>query len=867
MKKISILLLTALSCSVAFLSCGFQNLQAPKEVVVRTDATYEFSVMNFDSEKEGSKLKISNYFDFGKTLEEKSKESADSSNMKVYKYNNGSQYQQYLIHMPLKEVEFDFAESFKNMEFSKAMESFKIDKEFNVPAIAAPERHEPIDLRDVHTQINKGVKFGGTTGTNVPVTFQTVSGQCDFNEITYASGYLIVSGVGLTGTVQLKNGSTSWDPVSFQNGEAKIPLTNKTISKTGMTIVFSDTGKTFGAEVHEDSRMKNASRITLDGPYAPTVNIRDITFPFSLSGDIKECTVTNGELEVKIDRPGAWASVITAYTIDLSGGMTASFSETKDKETLTNKPLTNGNIIAHSSVTTVINDATLDFETGPEVYAKVTITEVTARIKLNDDYETTITKNDPVSSDITDYVNKIEWNESGFDVIAINKLPAGNDIPLKFNSTFFDMTDVSTPIIAQGDAAIETTYEYRGDQGAITIFDPTKTSSPSTPTNDPDYFTTIPVRGDIELPDYQESNGEKTFKVIKVTPGKTYQLNITVKPAFDWKEAYVKTTKLQTNMKNAINTGMNRNTLFASLGEQFAEKMKIKTIPSYLYINAPEKLLQGREFKGIIRAFYGEANPTPDTDPKYLDVDPKQETYLIGEEATYDTVPNSSNQIPDFTLNDNGEVTYTAFGNQAFDFAYAMNMYSQAGTLCLDYDVKLSDGSGSDDDIKIEPQDLEKDTSTIKMDVVMILTMDFNLQDTISIDMLKLAKKSDSDLLGRSEASSNETIEKFLSVVQTATLNIDDFKLPMTGDVSLAVDMYKNGNKVEKPVGSGETYSLEVNPLTLIQTYPLQPDVQFVIGKPNQTSNFGILRTMPISGKIRLRIEADGDIPVYSNKD
>ena len=83
MKKISILLLTALSCSFAFLSCGFQNLQAPKEVKVKTDATYEFSVMNFDSEKEGSKLNLSKYFDFGKTLEEKSKESADSSNMKV----------------------------------------------------------------------------------------------------------------------------------------------------------------------------------------------------------------------------------------------------------------------------------------------------------------------------------------------------------------------------------------------------------------------------------------------------------------------------------------------------------------------------------------------------------------------------------------------------------------------------------------------------------------------------------------------------------------------------------------------------------------------------------------------------------------
>ena len=46
MKKISILLLAAMSCSFAFLSCGFENFQTPKEVKVKTDATYVFSVMS-----------------------------------------------------------------------------------------------------------------------------------------------------------------------------------------------------------------------------------------------------------------------------------------------------------------------------------------------------------------------------------------------------------------------------------------------------------------------------------------------------------------------------------------------------------------------------------------------------------------------------------------------------------------------------------------------------------------------------------------------------------------------------------------------------------------------------------------------------
>ena len=89
----------------------------------------------------------------------------------------------------------------------------------------------------------------------------------------------------------------------------------------------------------------------------------------------------------------------------------------------------------------------------------------------------------------------------------------------------------------------------------------------------------------------------------------------------------------------------------------------------------------------------------------------------------------------------------------------------------------------------------------------------------------------------------------------------------MTGDISLSVDMYKNGNKEIKQIGNGETFALEVNPMDVIKTYPLSPEVKFIIGKQNQSSNFGILRTTPISGKIRLRIDADGEIPIYPFSD
>ena len=36
MKKNSILLITAMSCSLSLMSCGFNNLQVPKEVKIKT---------------------------------------------------------------------------------------------------------------------------------------------------------------------------------------------------------------------------------------------------------------------------------------------------------------------------------------------------------------------------------------------------------------------------------------------------------------------------------------------------------------------------------------------------------------------------------------------------------------------------------------------------------------------------------------------------------------------------------------------------------------------------------------------------------------------------------------------------------------
>lgn len=855
MKKTGILLLAAVSCSLAFLSCGFNDLQVPKKVKVRTDATYQFSVMNFDSEAEGSKLKLSDYFDLGKTLEEKTGDQSSEDGMKVYKYNDGSQYQQFLIHMPLKEIEFDFSESFKDMDFSKDMEKFNINKKFTVPSIDQPEKTEDIDLSDVQKKLNNGVSFIGSSGNNEGVSFITAPGQIDFSSITYSSGYLYVTSADdanpLTGSVELfDENSNSIASATFNaEGNAALNISGKTFTKNGMTLSFTDTGKDFGAIVDEDSIIKVASGVTLGGSYAPVVSASPISFTFSLPEDIKSCEITDGELEVKINRPGDWANVITEYNIALSGGLSASFTEAKDKETYSpsNKgALSNADIRAVPNVTVEIVDKDLDFENGPSVYAKVTINKISAKVKLADDYEDTIDEGRPVPTDITDYVNGIKWNPSGFDVKAINDLPAGNDITLTFDSDFLDMSNVSNVIVAEGSSASEKTYEYRGGTPTTWFIDVPAGKEGTK-------YTDMPLTGTIVLNGYSTAGGEKTFVVNDVRPGTTYHLNLVVEPVFDWKEANVKLPEDKTKFNDKMSTGLNKKSLFSALGDEFGEKLNMKSVPLYIFANIPEEMQKdGMKFVGSIKAYYGKDDKSA--------VTPAVETMVLpaGSEINVDQA------LPAFVKNEAQEIT-NDFGSTDLDFATALNLVSNEGSLCLDYNIELANATSDGMDItSTKMEELKaQGKSAVKIDIVLLFATDFSVTDTISIDLMKLMKKQDSDLLGRSEASDMGSIEKYLDVVKSATMEIENLKLPMNGDISLKMDMYKDGSGETKEIANGGSFAMEVNPSQIIKTYPLTPDIQILIGKDGTTSNFGILRTMPVAGKIKLKVKAKGDIPVY----
>ena len=849
MKKISILLLAAMSCSFAFLSCGFENFQTPKEVKVKTDATYVFSVMSFDSEKEGSKLKVSDYFDLGKTLEESTSSDSEDESLKIYKYNSGSQYQQFLIHMPLKEIDFDFSESFKDLDIAKEVKTIDIDQSFTVPNIDDLNKPaQPLQLDNIMEVLNTAVHFTGKTEASATVHLLAAP----FTSITYTSGYLIVEADDdVSGTMALYHNDDFITEADFdENNIASLPLENATLYSSNMTIRYTgtDTNVDFEANIESTSVIHTAEGVNLPSSFY-SIPKTTVTFDVDLDDSLKEVIIEEGTIEITISNPSGWSpNVISNYEIDISDAITPTVHYVKPDPS--NPDPTNGDLSGcelHKATMKAEADVSIDITGGktivfanpPMVQVVTHITKVTAEKEMPDDFKTDITEPQAVGKDVTDYVNSITWKNqgAGFIVKASNNLPNNehNKMSLSLISTELGVTNSNVQYINPGQT--DQVLNYLCGENVTTTMTEGKE---------------IDITGHLGLtPGPHSTTSKKTIKVYDVAPGTTYNISLVVEPKFDWEKANVKMPE-NSNIKDKMNTSINKRELFETLGQEFADKMQISTMPLYLFATIPEDILGSGGFEGKIYSYYADENGTK--------VEGSTDIYLLGGSGATDYGPISSQVMPAFTKNENDEIT-NIFGEATLDFAPAMNSAPPTGTLYLDYDVKLSgtDNGGKD----VTPEQIAtlkaQGKSKITMDVVGILTMDFKLSDTINIDLMNIADKTDDDLLGRSEATDNE----YLKVIKTASITIDELKLPITGDVALYVDMYKDGNSETKSIGNGESFTLEVNPDKLLKTYPLSPDMKLVLGKQGAPSNFGILRTMPIGGKIKLKIKTDGEIPVY----
>ena len=478
MKKIIILLMSALCFSIILSGCKLNQLAVPEEVKVKTNenAVYEFPILSFDSEK-NDKLDMSKYFDLEKLIKGDSEDgsSESNSNFNIYKYNDGkSKFQQYLLHMPIKEIDFEFGDSFGNMDFSNAIQGFNIDKEFSIPDVSGIDEKKEVDLTSIETAVNGAVSFYGTT-ESVPTTPTFVSNDA-FDSVTYNSGKLIVNcnisemteeqkdalsnglGIPLYFNFDVDGSMALYDKndnliakEDFKDNKAVFDISGKTLTSSGMKLVYDGTtyGAPYVATFSSDSEIKIAEGVTFaPGQFTnPTANV---SFPVSLGEQLGKVTIETGSLTIDLAAPEWSPGVISAYTIDVTGGIECSVDDQHKTANLSGKELKNQDINASAEVQIVLNDATIDFENPPVVTVQTNISKISAVVKMDDSFDTSISQNNPVPTDLTDYVNSIAWKKVGFDVKATNNLPAGNDMKLNISSNFLGIPAGTAQTIESG---------------------------------------------------------------------------------------------------------------------------------------------------------------------------------------------------------------------------------------------------------------------------------------------------------------------------------------------------------------------------------------------------------------------------------
>ena len=916
------------STLLALVLCIFGcNFQFPESVSIKSNAKYEFAIANksFPLGDLFSIEKIRNSFSGQSEESASSDEETVKTDFQIYDYNpsgaaKDDDVQQFLVSMNFQEIPLDFNNYLKDVDFGSKLESMNISKEIEVPNVDIDETKE-VDV-DIDEKINALVSFTGTTKTKADLSVSFDDLGSGFNSITYKSGYMVISntpdlenydfsdyGLGnisipaliqtnkLAGTVRLLYQEEVKAEADFdEEGLARLPLDNVTVYKDGMSLEFTDTeGKTFFAFVSKESQVKEARGISLTDPVQTSV---DTSFSVGNDSALKSCKISQGSLGVEFKIPEQWSGVsIVDSQIDLTGGMNVSlvypnqeFDFGAPGATDEERTFVNTAINASTNISIKMTEATLIFideadkKIKPSVEVKVNIEKVeSALVSLSEVssessgesvFRTTIEDSQELSGDILNAIQSIKWKPSGLSISYINTLPAENHLELKFNSSFFGITTNNQKRFESTTADERKTLEFFCADGYETKL------GNNTAENE---FNTIDYAAEVILPDYQEdSEGNKTITVKDVVPGQTYLIDLEITPKPDWYAVYVKSNI--TNQHGTISTGLNVSSLMKGmedkLGDDFAGKITIKEIPLYLFCQVPEieGIFNDLKFVGTINAYIGDENN--------IQVQGTENTYLLGSETGDEELYSRDIPIPDLKFKEgdsnvviNNLEQVDLLGVTSKDLSSIINSTAD-GSLCVDYNVRFESGTGGSVEILADKiKKLEDGSSTsIKLAGLIILPLSFDVNEQIDMDILKLVKGNNEneenseseidsgDLLGRSEPTNTEDFQKYLDIIESASIDYASKNRPFKfegknkgEELSSLVDLDGEGSDYQPQTLGIEKGSFKENPSRLLAIYPLKPSLNLKIPE----GVLSIPRKMDFDLNINLTVQTNGKVTVW----
>lgn len=906
-----------LPATAVFLSFIFScNFEAPEKVSVVTDATYSFTVGEF-------KKSLSEYMSVEKIQEYVSKSDSGDVKYAVYDYNppsnnepNKRPMQKYLVDMTLAEIPVDVGAYLEKMDFSDLNskgEGISLGQKIAIPNLSEKIETTTIKFPDISKKFeNETIEIYD----NLPIpevdiapgsarVIDTTIKKPDFKTATLYSGGIVLNVIRTDGTPTPGFSTNFTFELLSEDGKLLSRADNVDIASgsdiaSGGKDIFFDLGtKTITKKLKlkiygnvSGGTPSTVNNYTLNAKFAPGTKFSKITgFTDEIgdSGDVEQyvtistdetfvkCEIASGSLEIVSKKPDGWTGV-TAKLSDsgsISGALelplAANFDSVEDsaafirrKWDLANRVFTKendpaGKIIFKDKISFSCSNATLVFPNGEQ--PQVTL-ETACRIQkasyvvldLSSKADMlSFSKKTPFSGGMEDYVEEMTLVNSGLEISYKNTLPKGNDgdntISMEIVSGLLDIKDTGEKKKIMLPQKSETFTSCSPEGQDIPV-------SPKTDSLDFDVKLILPR--DEGMPD--------NWAVLKnVDLDGEYEISVSAKPVFDWVSVKIKTPE-GSEINGEEDTELSFDKLFSTMKDElgdeseFIDNIKFVELPLYLYFQKPNLAsLSGIDFTGNIVL----ETSTEKTDllASGKKIEPKD----------IEIIKTDKDGVVISELSKKDSSGYT-------DIASLFND-SKSENLKIVYDVGLGGLDRTVEITKAEYEQLKSENKdapvSIKISARLVIPLALKLEaksagNVTKVNILKLAKKdSGEDLFDRGEATSLEDVEKYIDLIESATLiyNIDN-GLFSYGQSGKSGDILFNTNLVgvERPSyklsmesGKEKIYTEDVK--AMLRTYPFKPDI--VASFPDGTLQ--ISRNAEFKVNLAVKIHTHGKITIFGD--
>lgn len=431
---------------------------------------------------------------------------------------------------------------------------------------------------------------------------------------------------------------------------------------------------------------------------------------------------------------------------------------------------------------------------GAEVSVKVELAGfASARVELPEGTNLTVDYNQDWPEEARGLISQVDFEKVAATVKLNGNLPTGNELGITMKSNTFNIQE-STKTTAINGEAPPLLFESAGPFVVKPVDSP------------------IDFKMGITLPDYNEADNTITIK--NVNPGDTYSLSGNVEIKADWENVTVSFDG-KGNYSGSFPLEGEEPIDLSFINEKIPEGIGLGNIEADIFLSSPSF---GEDIKLEFNA-YIKAN----------------EEEILGTEAEPEKLnPSASLTLPETNIWDT-EIPQSSIsmGEKFTDF-----INKRPENLKVDYSL-------SADSAVISREAMENlESTTVKMELLVKIPLALNVSGTedspdnfaekgINLDVMKLAGLEEKkDLFGRTESSTDETINQLLDNLKSLTLTVEyDNKIPLgfTGTISQE-DVFKKEVTLKKSSKGTINIELDCDEVKkVMETCPFSPDIKLFL--------------------------------------